>query len=104
MCDTIVALPSATASGGALFGKNSDRERNEALAVEYLPAARYAAGTTLRCTCIDIPQVAETHGALLCRPFWMWGRKWATQTGGYPADGRPYAAAWRDMTELAAVT
>ena len=42
MCDTIVALPPATAAGSVLFGKNSDRERNEAQVVEFLPRARHA--------------------------------------------------------------
>lgn len=30
MCDALVALGSVTADGVALFGKNSDREPNEA--------------------------------------------------------------------------
>jgi secernin len=30
MCDTLVATPPVTAAGAMLFGKNSDRERNEA--------------------------------------------------------------------------
>jgi secernin len=82
VCDTLVALPSSTASGGVLFGKNSDRERNEAAAVEYRPAARHAAGTTLRCTYIDIPQATETHGAMLCRPYWMWGAEMGANDHG----------------------
>ncbi len=73
MCDTIVALPPATASGSVLFGKNSDRERNEAQAVEFRARARHGADEQLRCTYISIPQVRETHAVLLCRPFWLWG-------------------------------
>ncbi len=34
MCDTFVALPPATADGSILFGKNSDREPNEAQSLE----------------------------------------------------------------------
>ena len=30
MCDTVVATPETTADGVTLFGKNSDREPNEA--------------------------------------------------------------------------
>ena len=73
MCDTVIALPSATAAGGVLFGKNSDRERNEAQAVEFFPAQHHAPDSTLACTHIQIPQAAETHAVLLCRPFWLWG-------------------------------
>ena len=56
MCDTIVALPDATATGGVLFGKNSDRERNEAQAVEFVARAQHADDARVNCTYIDIPQ------------------------------------------------
>ncbi len=82
MCDTIVALPPATADGSVLFGKNSDRERNEAQAVEFVPRARHAPDERLRCTHISIPQVRETHAALLCRPFWMWGAEMGANEHG----------------------
>jgi len=35
MCDTFVALPSAAGGSGVIFGKNSDREPNEAQALEF---------------------------------------------------------------------
>jgi secernin len=82
MCDTIVALPTATAGRITLFGKNSDRERNEAQAVERFPRAEHAAGTNLRCTYIDIPQARRTHAVLLCRPFWMWGAEMGANEHG----------------------
>ena len=44
MCDTIVVLQAATAESIVLFGKNSDRERNEAQAVEFAPRADHAPG------------------------------------------------------------
>jgi hypothetical protein len=34
MCDTFIAMPSSTGDGAILFGKNSDREPNEAQALE----------------------------------------------------------------------
>lgn len=34
MCDTFVALGDATSSGATIFGKNSDRQRNEAQLIE----------------------------------------------------------------------
>ena len=73
MCDTFVALSSATADGSVIFGKNSDREPNEAQALEYHPAQQYSNGKKVRCTYIEIPQVKNTYGVLLSRPFWMWG-------------------------------
>lgn len=82
MCDTIVALPPATAAGSVLFGKNSDRERNEAQAVEFQPRARHAPDERLRCTYISVPQVRETNAVLLCRPFWMWGAEMGANEHG----------------------
>lgn len=73
MCDTIVASPGATRDGALLFGKNSDRYRNEAQAVECLPARDHAPGTELKCTYITIPDVAHTYAVLISRPFWIWG-------------------------------
>ncbi|MBU1339958.1 MAG: C69 family dipeptidase [Acidobacteria bacterium] len=73
MCDTFVAVSSATVGGAVVFGKNSDREPDEAQALEYHPPRKYQKGTDLRATYISIPQAQKTHGALLCRPFWMWG-------------------------------
>jgi dipeptidase len=37
MCDIFAALGSATADGSVLFGKDSDREPNEAQILEYHP-------------------------------------------------------------------
>ncbi|MDR3538116.1 MAG: carcinine hydrolase/isopenicillin-N N-acyltransferase family protein [Acetobacteraceae bacterium] len=82
MCDTIVALPSTTARGAVLFGKNSDRERNEAQAVAFVPAAEHQSDATLHCTYIDIPQARRTHATLLCRPFWMWGAEMGANEHG----------------------
>ena len=73
MCDTMVALPPATAGGSVLFAKNSDRERNEAQFLDLVPATRHRPGDALRCSYIEIPQVAHTHAVLLSRPFWCWG-------------------------------
>jgi secernin len=73
VCDTILAQFDSTAEGVLLFGKNSDRQRNEAQVVDLMPASSHQPGSPLRCTYIEIPQVPRTHGVLLCRPFWMWG-------------------------------
>ena len=73
MCDTFAAMTGATADGSVIFGKNSDREPNEAQALQYIPPQKFPAGERLRVTYIEIPQAEETLGVLLSRPFWMWG-------------------------------
>jgi len=82
MCDTFVVMGSRTADGSVIFGKNSDREPNEAQALEVYPAADHAAGSRLKCTYIEIPQVARTHAVLLSRPFWMWGAEMGANEHG----------------------
>lgn len=82
MCDTFAATASATADGAVIFGKNSDREANEAQALEVHPAGTHPPGARLRCTYIEIPQVAETRAVLLCRPFWMWGAEMGANASG----------------------
>jgi dipeptidase len=82
MCDTVVAIASATADGSVLFAKNSDREPNEAQAITFVPRCRYPAGQSLRCTYISIPQVDVTYAVLLSRPFWMWGAEMGANEHG----------------------
>ncbi len=82
MCDTLAATPAVTASGALLFAKNSDRERNEAQALEIIPRRRRAPGSRLRATYIEIDQAAETHACLVSRPFWMWGAEMGVNEHG----------------------
>jgi len=82
MCDTLAALPNATAAGVAIFGKNSDRLRDEAQAVEIHPAHTYEAGISLACTYISIPQARRTHRLLIGRPYWMWGAEMGVNEHG----------------------
>jgi secernin len=82
VCDTFVALPPFTADGSVIFGKNSDREPNEAQALEHHPAAEYPKGRRLRCTYRSIPQVRRTLATLLSRPFWMWGAEMGANERG----------------------
>ena len=72
-CDSLVALGNATADGAVLFAKNSDRPGNECQPLLQVPRQSHAAGTALRCTYIEIPQVAETCRVIGSRPFWCWG-------------------------------
>ena len=82
MCDTFVVLPPFTSDGSVIFGKNSDREPNEAQALEYHPARVCPAGQTVKCTYLEIPEVRETHAVLLSRPFWMWGAEMGANEKG----------------------
>lgn len=72
MCDTLVAVGTATADGTTVFGKNSDRPHNEVQNLIYLPRQEHKEAV-LKSTYIKIPQVQETYGLLLCQPYWMWG-------------------------------
>ena len=82
MCDTLVALGTATADGSVIFAKNSDREPNEMHEVVLLPRTRHTSGSALRCTYIEIPQVEETFAVLLSKPVWMWGAEMGTNEFG----------------------
>lgn len=69
MCDSVVVV----SPDGVLFGKNSDRDPNEAQRLEWHPRARHAPGDRVSCTWIGIPQVETTFATLISRPYWMWG-------------------------------
>ena len=73
MCDTFVALGSATRNGEVIFGKNSDRPYDEQQPIVYFPKQRHKYNSKLKCTYISIPQVEETYAVLLSKPTWMWG-------------------------------
>jgi secernin len=82
MCDTMAATRAATLTGGTVFAKNSDRERNEAQFLDLRPRRQYGRGAVLRATYIEIPQAAETHAVLLSRPFWIWGAEMGVNEHG----------------------
>ncbi|MBS1786479.1 MAG: C69 family dipeptidase [Acidobacteria bacterium] len=82
MCDTIVAVPPATANNAVWFGKNSDREPGEAQIVEHLPAQKFSSPAKSQCTYVELPQAAETFEVVLSRPFWMWGAEMGANSHG----------------------
>jgi dipeptidase len=77
MCDTFVKIQ----AGRVILGKNSDREPNEAQAIVRIPAQKHVE-KSLRCTFIDIPQVAETYEVILSKPFQMWGAEMGANEHG----------------------
>ncbi len=72
MCDSLCALPAASADGVAVFAKNSDRPPTEAQDLEWHPARRDDG--SVRTTYLEIEGGgADTVGVLGSRPRWMWG-------------------------------
>ena len=82
MCDTIVAVGSVTKDGVTLFGKNSDREPDEAQNIVIFPRQKHSLTETVKCTYLTIPQVSETARVFLCQPFWMFGAEMGANEHG----------------------
>ena len=73
MCDSVVAVASETASGVTLYGKNSDRKGGECQPFVQISEAHHPPHALLRCTHVEIPQVAETYRVMGHSPWWVWG-------------------------------
>lgn len=73
MCDCIAAVAAETRIGTALFAKNSDRSEHECQPFLQIPSAFHAPGSNVRCTHVEIPQVAETYAVMGHSPWWVWG-------------------------------
>lgn len=73
MSDSFVARASRTLDGATLFAKNSDRRGRESQPFVQLPAAFHPRGSRLRCTHLEIDQVAETYRVMGHSPVWCWG-------------------------------
>ena len=82
MCDTLLAQKGTTAGAVTLFAKNSDRQRNEAQAIDYIAARDHLSGEQVACTYVTIPQVGHTHAVLLSRPYWTWGAEMGANEHG----------------------
>jgi dipeptidase len=82
MCDTIVVTPEASTEGLMLFGKNSDREPNEAHQIVKIPAKDHDQPRQVACTYIEIPQIEHTFEVLLAKPFWIWGAEMGANEHG----------------------
>jgi dipeptidase len=73
MCDALVAVGAEAAAGVTLFGKNSDRKAGECQPLLQFSEASHPSNAKVRCTHVEIPQVAETYRVLGHSPWWVWG-------------------------------
>ena len=73
MCDTFVALPSATAAQSVIFAKSADCEVNEANALVRIPGMKHLPGEAVRITHLVIPQALQTYEIILTKAFWTYG-------------------------------
>ena len=73
MCDTFVALSSATKDHSILLAKSADCQINEAHALTHIPRQRHVPGESIRTTYVLIPQAAETYEVILSKSFWTYG-------------------------------
>ncbi|XP_063056492.1 secernin-2 [Engraulis encrasicolus] len=81
-CDCFVSLPPGSQDDHVIFGKNSDRPRDEVQEVVYFPAASHPPGSSVECTYISIPQADHTHAVVLSRPAWLWGAEMGANEHG----------------------
>lgn len=71
MCDTFVHIPSQK-NASIIFGKNSDREPNEAQQIVKYPRTNRAS-KTIKATFIEVEHSTETYEVILSKPFQMFG-------------------------------
>ncbi|HZK20710.1 MAG TPA: hypothetical protein VFC76_00375 [Oscillospiraceae bacterium] len=82
MCDTLIAVPPATADGYIIFGKNSDREPNEPLILQRFSKGTRKTGTKQKCTYIEVETKEQIHEVLLMKPSWIWGAEMGFNSKG----------------------
>ena len=70
MCDTFAKI--IEKEKYAIFGKNSDREKEECQIVQFIPA-KSNINKYLKTTYIEIEQVKNTASIFISKPYWMWG-------------------------------
>jgi secernin len=73
MCDTFVALESATADRSVILAKSADCQINEAHALFHLPRQKHVSGESIKTTYALIPQAPETYEVILSKSFWTYG-------------------------------
>jgi dipeptidase len=71
MCDTFVHIPAAK-NKSIIFGKNSDREPNEAQHIVHYPST-IRTNKLIKTTFIEIKHPTETYEVILSKPYQMFG-------------------------------
>lgn len=89
MCDTFIATKKSTKNRSLLvFGKNSDREPNEAQAIIHYPRSK-PREDFLSFRDLSIPQVKETYEVYLSKPFHGWGAEMGANEHGLVIGNEP---------------
>jgi dipeptidase len=71
--DMVVALPSATADGVALFGQNCTRRSSQGVALRREPGRPYPLGENVCLRSLKLPQARQTCAVLGVHPVGEWG-------------------------------
>ena len=74
-CDSFVVLPTASADGSMLLGKNSDRPVNETQPLRYVPARAPAGSERLQLAYVEIADDRQTLAHVGASPYWCWGHE-----------------------------
>lgn len=86
MCDSLVALGGATATGTTLFAKNSDRPPTEPQVIEWSPSRSEQATVVSHITIDghrnDAGRQEPTVRCLISRPAWCWGAEQGVNAAG----------------------
>ena len=72
-CDTMVALPSATAHGQTIFAKNSDRPADECQPLELHTRIDTPTDSETHCQFVTLPEADVIYRHVGSRPWWCWG-------------------------------
>ncbi|MCX7055853.1 MAG: C69 family dipeptidase [Proteobacteria bacterium] len=72
-CDTWVALKDSTSDGSVILAKNSDRPPMEAQPLVQMPRHDFGRGDAVKCTFLEIPQVAITYAHVGSKIWWTFG-------------------------------
>ncbi len=72
-CDTMVALPGATANGQTIFAKNSDRPAGECQPLVMRRSETHEPGSVAKCQFVDVEQAPVTYRHVGSRPWWCYG-------------------------------
>jgi secernin len=72
-CNIAIASGNATVNGNILFAKNSNRGNEECQRFASFPHQKYPAGSKVKCTWLEIPQVSETYAVRGGQPYWGFG-------------------------------